>query len=151
MDCELEDRLVREISGMLDSMLAEEDIGESEDFEVDTGKGTVPRVIVRREKVLSLTRLSALQIFLPDGLLEKLKYVTNRSLHCRVHRLTTCQEILGSIVVHVLCASYGEGPNVVCDPDEKEFFFFMGLSAERYRHMWSFLTGSEEKRAPVDY
>ena len=57
----------------------------------------------------------------------------------------------GFFVLHVLCASYGKSPSVVCDSKEGEFFFDMGLSAARYREVWSSLTGCKEKRSSVDY
>lgn len=89
--------------------------------------------------------------FLSDCLLEKLRYVTNRVLHERNNRSTTKNELLGLVVLHILCASYNECPTVVYDPSEGDHFFKMGISSERYYDVWSALSGSKETRATHDY
>ena len=109
------------------------------------------RASQRQEQIISLTRLSSLRVFLQNSPLEKLKCFANRELHHRGHALPTCQELLGFVVLHVLCASYEESPSVLCDSKDGEFFFDMGLSAERYREVWSSLTGCKEKRSSVGY
>lgn len=55
-----------------------------------------------------LTRLEAVRTFLPDSTLEKLAAVSNQALLLHKKRATTANEILGLILLHVLCASYDE-------------------------------------------
>ena len=69
-----------------------------------------------------ITRLEDVKTFLSDSLLEKLAAVANRGLCLRGKRPTTSHEIIGLIVLHVLCASYNESPTTVCDSEEFAHF-----------------------------
>lgn len=90
-----------------------------------------------------VTPLSCLMTFLSDCLLEKLLYVANRVLHESKRKRTTKNDLLGLVVLQILCASYNEYPTVVCDPAEGDHFFQMGISSQRYYEVWSALGGSK--------
>ncbi|CDF34053.1 unnamed protein product [Chondrus crispus] len=153
VDSVLEDRFITEANSILDNVLEEVNSRESacphETMDSMTVSSRNDCSTPRQVKPLS--RLSVLRTFILDSLLEKLKAVANRALHSRGQKLTTVQELLGLLVLHVLCASYNEGPSVVCGAKMSDFFFHMGLSAARYRQVWSALTGCREKRTAVDY
>lgn len=70
-----------------------------------------------------VTPLSCVMTFLSDFLLEKLRYVATRVMHERKKRSTTKKELLGLVVLHIICASCHECPTVVCDPSEGDHFF----------------------------
>ena len=135
VDSVLEGRFITEANSILDNVLEDFNSRETacphetmESMTVSSRKDcSTPR------QVKPLSRLSVLRTFIPDSLLEKLKAVANRALHSRGQKRTTVQEVLGLLVLHVLCASYNEAPSVVCDAKMSDFFFHMGLTAARYR------------------
>ena len=68
------------------------------------------------------TSLEFLQSFVSDCLLEKLRYNANRVLHVLRHKATTKENILGPLIMHVLCASHDASPTTVCNDEEGDFF-----------------------------
>ena len=84
-----------------------------------------------------LTRLEAVRTFLPDSILEKLAAIANQGLRLRKKPATTAHEMLGLIILHVLCANYDEAPVTVCNPNEAGNFLQIGFSAQRYKDVWS--------------
>ena len=103
VDSTLEKRFVQEANTIVDNVLAEVSSREVAYKETgDSGQFTELGDLQAPRNRLLLTRLSALRTFLPDGLLERLKAVANRSLHHRGHALTTTQELLGLLLLHVL-------------------------------------------------
>ena len=133
----LEKRFVVEANTALDNII--EDIrSRSESVDGDCGEGD------------SVTPLRCLKTFISDCLLEKLRYGANRVLHRMKKTLTTKEELLGLVVLHVLCAAYDESPSTVCDMSQGDFFFQMGLTAERYHLVWGALCGTTERRSTYD-
>ena len=80
----------------------------------------------------AFTRLEAIRTFLPESLMENLAAVANRGLRLRRQLPTSAHEMLGIIILHVLCASYDESPRTVCDLAESEHFFQIEITSERY-------------------
>ena len=134
----LEGRFVKEANTALDRVIA--DISSRKEYREG-----------RDDAATLLTPLSCMQTFVTECLLEKLQYVANRVLHERKKAPTTKKEILGMLILHILCASYNESPTTVCDPLESGHFFQMCLSAARYYDVWGALSGSKEPRATHDY
>ena len=64
---------------------------------------------------VKVTPLQCLRSFVNDCLLEKLRYSANRALHKRQKKPTNKNELLGLLILHVLCASYNESPTVICN------------------------------------
>lgn len=93
-----------------------------------------------------VTPLSCLQSFVSDCLLEKLSYGANRVLHQNRQKGTSKEELLGLIIIHVLCAAYDESPSTICDASQGDFFFQMGIEAERYHQVWAALSGAKDRR-----
>lgn len=52
-------------------------------------------------------------------------------------------------MVH-LSAAYDESPSTVCDVSQGDFFFQIGLTAERYHLVWGALCGTKERRSTYD-
>ena len=65
--------------------------------------------------------LKFLRSFVSDWLLEKLRSA-NRVLHVRRHKATTKEELLGLLILRVLCASYDASSTTVCNDEEGEVF-----------------------------
>ena len=55
------------------------------------------------------------------------------------------------IIFHTLCASYHSSPKVVASKENRARFLQMGVSARRYKIVWSALCGTGEKRGRLDY
>lgn len=100
---------------------------------------------------LNTTPLLCLQTFTSDCLLETLSYLAHRALPHQGKQPTTANELLGLIILHTLCASYDESPKTVCDGNESETFFQMGIASDRYYDFWAALSGSGDRRRVHDY
>lgn len=54
------------------------------------------------------------------------------------------------MILHVLCASYNESPTTVCAGTESDCFLKIGISAKRYREVWSAMNCLSARRGRVE-
>ena len=96
-----------------------------------------------------LSRLSIMDVFLTTALLEKLCTIVNRVLHKQYEKCASRAEIKGVIILHVLAPSYGSSVACIMEPQNRTFFFQMGISGELYARVWSALSCTAERRHRV--
>ena len=147
MDKELEPRYVLEVSEILQKV--EKEVQGSTRRKVTSSSGFTTGFgnDVGRSEPASLSRLEALDIFLPPSLLEKLRMSINIALSQRGQDLVGIDGLRKIIIFHVLCASYERSAKTVAGRDETGCFLHMGVSAKRYWQVWSALNGFKEKRS----
>ena len=102
------------------------------------------------ERTSSLSRLSAFEIFLPLSILEKLRANINSVLRSRNWKVCTIAELKGTIILHVLAASYGTCVSTMTKKENRPFFFQVGISGDRYKEIWSSLNCSKSYRGRVE-
>lgn len=54
------------------------------------------------------------------------------------------------IVLHVLSSAYNASVSAITRNENKEFYFQIGISEERYNEVWSSLSISTERRQTVE-
>ena len=133
----LEKRFVMEANEVLDKVIADVETRTVEEFD-------------ERNEEVNLTPFSCVQTFVSDCLLEKFRYGANRVLYQQGKAGTTKEELLGLLILHVLCAAYGESATTLCDVRKGDFFFEMRIKADRYHSMWGAHCGKKEKSSIYD-
>ena len=97
-----------------------------------------------------LSRLTAFEIFLPLSILEKLRSNINSVLRSRNRNTCSVIELKGTIILHVLAASYGTCVSTITKKENLPFYFQVGISGERYKEIWSCLNCSKSYRSRVE-
>lgn len=86
--------------------------------------------------------LDILNFLLPESLLQRVREHINNFLSNERKDLVSSSELLGVLLLHMLCASYGESPAVVCSQHEWNSYLQLGFSVKRYNLILAALSGT---------
>lgn len=111
----------------------------------------VRREVAGSDADKTLSRLDILRAFLPSEIMERIANAANKGLRIRGKEQTSAKELLKLVVLHALCAVYGESPRTVCSQRESRCFLQLNVSASRYYEVWSSLSGTEKTRERVSH
>ena len=98
---------------------------------------------------LQLSPLQCFRVFVSTSLLQKIADTVNRVLLNRGLRTTDVYELEGVIIMHSLCAAYGE-PVKTITSDPASFLSFP-VNARRYHEVWSSMSCTLGKRQRVEF
>ena len=96
-----------------------------------------------------LTPLQCFRVFVPTSLLQKIADNVNRVLHHRELRPTDVKELEKVIIMHTLCAAYGEPVKAITE-DPQSFLPFP-VKARRYHEVWTSMSCTLGKRQRAEF